>query len=59
MESKLVEQVCRKLRKGKEAEAIAEELGEDLHVIRKICQAALEFAPDYDNGLVFDKLFNK
>lgn len=59
MESKLVEQVCRKLRKGKEAEAIAEELEEDLHVIRKICQAALEFAPDYDNGLVFDKLFNK
>ncbi|MCI8852776.1 MAG: Rpn family recombination-promoting nuclease/putative transposase [Lachnospiraceae bacterium] len=59
MESKLVEQVCRKLRKGKEAEAIAEELEEDLHVIRKICQAALEFAPDYDNGLVFDKLFKK
>ncbi len=52
MEKKLVEQVCRKLQKGKGAQEIAEDLDEDLEEIRKICQAAREFAPEYDSELV-------
>lgn len=51
--NKLVRQVCRKLRKGKEEEVIAEELEEDLGVIKVICQAARLFAPEYEEEKVF------
>ena len=51
MERKLIDQVCRMLRRGMEAEGIAEEL-EELDVIREICQVAQEFAPDYDSRLI-------
>ena len=37
--SKLIQQVCRKLQKGKEPSVIAEELEEDFSVIEKICKA--------------------
>ena len=50
---KLVTQVCRKLRKGKSAEMIAEELEEDIEEIRLICDAAGEYAPEYDVEQVF------
>ena len=52
----IIKKVCRKLCKGKTAEVIAEELEEDLGEIVKICQAAREFAPDYDDELVIKKL---
>lgn len=45
---KLVELSCRKLRKGKAPEVIAQELEEELGLIQEICQAASGFAPDYD-----------
>ena len=50
---KLVIQVCRKLRKGKAAETIAEELEEPLETIESICQTAVKYAPDYDEVHVF------
>ena len=50
---KLVNQVCRKLRKGKEPERIAEELEEEVELIQRICQAAKEFGPGYDEEKVF------
>ena len=50
---KLVSQVCRKLRKGKEPERIAEELEEEVALIQRICQAAKEFGPGYDEEKVF------
>lgn len=53
---KLVSQVCRKLRKGKVVEVIADELEEDIEEIRSICAAAEAFAPDYDEEQVFHKL---
>lgn len=53
---KLVDQVCRKLRKGKTAEVIAEELEEDMENILLICESASEYAPDYDNDIVYEKL---
>ena len=54
---RLVNQVCRKLRKGKEPERIAEELEEEVGLIQSICQAAEEFGPEYDEGKVFDAFF--
>ena len=50
---KLVSLVCRKLRKGKRPEVIAEDLEEDLSLIEIICQAAELFAPEYEEEKVF------
>ena len=57
---KLVEQTCRKLRKGKSVEEIAEDLDEDISVIQKICKAADAFAPEYaDQEAIYAKAFRK
>ena len=53
---KLVDLVCRKLRKGKAAETIADELEEDLENILPICEVAAYYAPDYDSEQVFEDL---
>lgn len=58
-EEKLIQQVCRKLRKGKLPELIAEELEEELDVIVSICAAAEEFAPDFDFEQVWKKVQKK
>lgn len=50
---RLVNQICRKLRKGKVPEEIAEALEEKLDVIQSICQAAAAFAPDFDEEKVY------
>ena len=47
-EDHLVRQVCRKLRKGKPADLIADELEEDISVIKPICEELARFAPDFD-----------
>ena len=54
-EQRLFRQVCTKLKKGKTPEVIAEELEEDLSPIRSICEAAEEFAPEYDWKKVMEK----
>ncbi|MCI9132728.1 MAG: hypothetical protein HFI31_00860 [Lachnospiraceae bacterium] len=59
MERKLVDLICRKLRKGKGVKAIAEELEEEPEAIERICQAAQEFAPDYDSELIAEKLLGE
>ena len=46
--SKLVSQICRKLKKGKEPETIAEELEEDLETVQHICEIAKGYVPEYD-----------
>lgn len=43
-----IECICKKLRKGKDAGTIAEELEEELSVIENICELARQFAPEYD-----------
>ena len=55
--SKLVSQVCRKLRKGKGQEMIAKELDEDLDLMKIICQAAGVFAPEYEEEKVFEEFY--
>ena len=52
---KLIELVVRKLRKGDTAEQTAELLEEPLDVIRKIHEAAGEFAPEYDVQSIYRK----
>lgn len=52
-ELKLIDLICRKLRKGKRPEQIAEELEEGMESIAGICKAASAFAPDYDCEKVY------
>ncbi len=47
-EDMLVRLICRKLRKGKPADLIADELEEDISVIKPICEELARFAPDFD-----------
>lgn len=51
---KLVEQICKKLRKGKTLDIIAEELEEEIEKIRYICEVAAEFAPNYECDKVYE-----
>ena len=52
-----MELVCKKLRLGKTAEEIAEELEEELAEIQAICVKAAAFVPRYDAEEVFKALF--
>lgn len=52
-EQKLIEQICRKVRKGKALEIIAEELEEEVSTIAPIYEAVLQSAPDYDAGKMY------
>ena len=53
---KLIAQVCRKLAKGKTPETIAEELEEDINEVKRICEAASGYAPEYDAEKIFAEL---
>ncbi len=53
---KLILQTVRKLKKGKTAEVIAQELEEEEAVINKICEVAQEMAPEYDIEKIYMKL---
>lgn len=57
-EKKLVEQVCRKLAKGKSSKTIAEELEEALETVTKICDAAEKCGSCSDADAVFRALQN-
>ena len=51
-QARLIRQICRKLRKGKEVAQIAEDLEEDEARVQAICNEAARFAPDYDEEQV-------
>ena len=55
-ERSLIKQICKKLRKGKAMQQIAEDLEEDIEKIEKICEAAREFSPDYDCDRIYERL---
>ncbi len=55
----LVEQVCKKLSKGKSLEQIADELEEEPAKIQQICDAAADFAPDYDTLEILNMLLEE
>ena len=55
-EDHLICQGCRKLRKGKGVEQIADELEDDEICIKVICTVAEKFAPDYDENKVISSI---
>ena len=54
--ARLIRQVCRKRRKGKGVAQIADELEKNEIRIKAICDAAEEFAPDYDENIVISAI---
>lgn len=56
----LIKMICKKLQKGRTPEDIVEEMEEELEEepekIRRICEAAAEYEPDYDNEKIYQAL---
>ena len=57
-DQQLIQMVCKKIYKGKSPAIIAQELEESEETVRKICDAAKEFAPEYDCEKIYDKIVN-
>ncbi|MCR5801428.1 MAG: hypothetical protein K6G57_03750, partial [Lachnospiraceae bacterium] len=55
----LVEQICKKIRKGKTAEQISEELEEDVSRVAFVYKIASKYAPDFDSEKVIEALNKK
>ena len=55
-ELNLISLVCKKLKKDKSTEQIAEELEEEISVIELICKVASDFAPEYDVHEIYQAL---
>lgn len=51
---KLLSLICRKLKKGKSLEQIADELDEDISEIQPLYEMCLPFAPDYDAERIYE-----
>lgn len=56
---KLLELICKKLRKGKTPEAIAAELEEEYSFIAGVCERAEELAPEYDCERLYAMLYGE
>lgn len=52
----LIEQVCRKLKRGLQSEQIASDLEEDYAETERICMAAQQCAPEYDSERIYQLL---
>ncbi len=50
----LVNQICKKLSKGKAVMVIADEVEEDISKVQSICNVAKEFAPNYDVDKIYE-----
>ena len=55
-EKNMIALVCRKLKKSKSTHEISEALEEPEEKIRLICEAAADYAPDYDVDGIYDRL---
>lgn len=53
-DTKLIELVCKKMRRGKTVAAISDELEEEVEWIQQICEMASAFAPEYDSDRVVE-----
>lgn len=51
---KLFSLLCKKLKKGKTPECIAEELEEEVDTVQTMCDIAQKYAPDYDIDKIYE-----
>jgi len=52
----LIEQICKKLKKDKSINIIAEEVEEPIEKVKGICDIAAGFAPDYDVEKIYEAM---
>lgn len=52
---KIIEQVCKKLKKNKTPEQIADELEEEITIITAICETAQKYSPEYDVEKIYEE----
>ena len=53
---KLINQICKKVKKGQSPEKIAEDLEEEMETVLPIYQLAIESAPEYDSETIYKAL---
>ena len=56
IEQTIITLICKKLIKGKDAVAIADEIEEPLERVSKICDIASKYLPDYDVRKIMEEL---
>lgn len=56
---KLISLVCKKLKKGQDADQIADVLEEDVSCVENICRIAQKYAPDYDEECICREVMAK
>lgn len=56
---KLIMLICKKLKKEKSVEEIADDLEEEVSAIEPLCQMAEQFAPEYDWKEVMEKVISQ
>ena len=52
----LIDLICKKLKKGKDIDTIADEVEEEVTIITPIVEVAKKFAPDYDVDAIYAEL---
>ena len=52
----LIDLICKKLKKGKDIDTIADELEEEVETITPIIETAMKFAPDYNVDAIYEEL---
>ncbi len=55
----LIELICKKLKKDKNINIIAEEVEEPIEKVKGICDIAAGFAPDYDVEKIYEAMSSK
>ena len=53
---KLIQIICKKLKKNKSVSEIADALEEEQDIVQKICDIAFKYAPDYDIEKIMKEL---
>ena len=53
---KMVSLICKKMRKGQNAAQIAEALEEEVSYVERICEAAGQYAPEYEVEEVYKEI---
>lgn len=55
----MIEQICKKLRKGKDVATIADEVEEDVARVQAICNIASAYGPEYNVHDVMAAVFQE
>ncbi|MBE5845062.1 MAG: hypothetical protein E7302_12975 [Butyrivibrio sp.] len=56
-DKRLIGQICKKLKKGKDINTIADEVEEEVETITPIVEVAKKHSPDYDVDTIFNELY--